>query len=361
MHIGLVVYGSLAQRSGGYLYDRQLVAELRRRKHRVDVVSLPWRNYLSHLADNYSPALFEKLRAKKFDILLQDELNHPSLFAMNDKIRRELGVPIVSIVHHLRSSEQHPALFNILYRAVEQRYLRSVDGFIFNSHTTRRVVRGLQGKLPSRLPEHVVAQPAGDRLAAPGLSAAALRARSAAAGPLRVLFLGSLSRRKAPHLLLDAVRRLPKGSLRVQFAGAAVDPPYARALQRAAAGLGSSVRFSGHLSDAALRKALRSSHVLALPSSYEGYGIAYLEGMRFGLPAIGTRAGAAGELITHGRDGYLIQPGDAAQLARHLLRLHNDRRLLLRMSKAALRRFAQHPTWRQSMGRAAEFLSLYNL
>lgn len=359
MRIGLVVYGSLAQRSGGYLYDRQLVAELRRRRHRVDVIALPWRNYLAHLGDNYSAALYERVRAKKLDLLLQDELNHPSLFVLNDKIRRDLGVPIVSIVHHLRSSEQHPAALNALYRAVEQRYLRSVDGFIFNSHTTRRVVRGLLGTVPSKLPPHVVAQPAGDRLRA-GIGAAALRARCTAPGPLRVLFLGSLIRRKAPHLLLEALRRLPPGGLQVQFAGAPVDAGYARALRSAAEGLGQLVRFSGHLSDAALHHALRSSQVLALPSSYEGYGIAYLEGMGYALPAIGTRAGAAGELVTHSHNGYLIRPGDGAQLARELLRLHNNRRLLLALSQAALRKFAQHPTWRQSMGRAAEFLSLYN-
>jgi hypothetical protein len=42
------------------------------------------------------------------------------------------------------------------------------------------------------------------------------------------------------------------------------------------------------------------------------------------------------------------------------LRLHRDRRLLLRLGKAALSRFAQHPTWRASMVKAADFLSLYN-
>jgi glycosyltransferase involved in cell wall biosynthesis len=245
-------------------------------------------------------------------------------------------------------------LLTAAYRAVERRYLQSVDGFVFNSQTTRRVVRGLLG----RLPRHVVAQPAGDRLR-PRLSAAALRARSAAQGPLRVVFLGSLVRRKAPHLLLAALRQLSPDAVSLTFAGSPqAEPGYARRLRTAAGRL--PVHFAGHLGEAQLARLLRASQVLALPSSYEGYGIAYLEGMSFGLPAIGTRAGAAGELITHGQNGFLIRPGDADELARLLQRLQRDRRLLLRQSQAALNRFAQHPTWRASMAKAADFLSLYN-
>lgn len=354
MRVGLVIYGSLAGRSGGYLYDRQLVAELRRRKHQVEIVSLPWRNYFAHLSDNFSAPLFRRIKSKKLDLLLQDELNHPSLFWLNRRLTGELGIPIVAVVHHLRSSERHPALLTAVYRAVERRYLRSVNGFLFNSQTTRRVVRGLLGRLPS----HVVARPAGDRLR-PRLSPAFLRQRAAQPGPLRVVFLGSLTRRKAPHLLLETVRQLPPGAVSVTFAGGAqAELGYARQLKAAARGL--PIRFAGHLDEAQLARLLCSSQVLALPSTYEGYGIAYLEGMSFGLPAIGTRSGAASELITHGQNGYLIRPGDAAELARLLLRLHRDRRLLVRLGKAALQRFAQHPTWRASMAKAADFLSLYN-
>ena len=75
--------------------------------------------------------------------------------------------------------------------------------------------------------------------------------------------------------------------------------------------LSSIVHFHGSLDNAPLIELLKQSHVLVVPSSYEGFGIVYLEGMGFGLPAIGTTAGAAGEIITHGENGYLIQPDDA--------------------------------------------------
>jgi glycosyltransferase involved in cell wall biosynthesis len=115
-------------------------------------------------------------------------------------------------------------------------------------------------------------------------------------------------------------------------------------------GLAGRVRFTGPLDEAELAKQMQTSHLLALPSSYEGFGIAYLEGMGYGLPAIGTTGGGAAEIITGGVDGILIQPGDAVTLASCILALAADRRHLLRLSLAARRRFLAHPSWDVSMG-----------
>jgi glycosyltransferase involved in cell wall biosynthesis len=100
----------------------------------------------------------------------------------------------------------------------------------------------------------------------------------------------------------------------------------------------------------------RQAHVLVVPSSYEGFGIVYLEGMGFGLPAIATTAGAAGEIITHGRDGYLIEPDDAAALAGYLHELATDRKLLLRLSLNAMKRFSVQPGWSQTAKSIRDFL-----
>lgn len=178
-----------------------------------------------------------------------------------------------------------------------------------------------------------------------------------------MLFLGSLTRRKAPHVLIQAMASLPPGTVSAVFAGSAeVEPGYASGLRELARKNGQlqNVKFAGHLNERDLAKQLRASQVLVVPSSYEGYGIAYLEGMGFGLPAIGTRAGAAGEIITHGVDGFLIPVGDVKQLAAYLRRLHADRDLLAKMGVAALRAYRRHLTWRESMGSIEKFLSAYN-
>jgi glycosyltransferase involved in cell wall biosynthesis len=358
VRIGLIIYGHLDQTSGGYLYDRKLIEFLRKRGHRVQVISLPHRNYLLNFGENLSGRLLANLAAQKFDLLLEDELNHPSLFWLNTRLKKRIAVPLVSIVHHLRSSEQQSALLKPMYRFIEKRYLRSVDAFIFNSFTTKKAVQGL---LSYRKP-YAVAQPAGDRLR-PRNSPAQIRARARRNGPLQIIFLGSLIRRKAPHLILEAMEMLLPESVRVIFAGEQTpEPGYAYQLKVLAQqkGLEKWVHFLGHLGEHQLAKRLRQSQVLVVPSSYEGYGIAYLEGMGFGLPAVGTRAGAAGEIITHGKDGYLIPVGDAHALASHLRRLIENRGLLAKMGMAARRSYLQHPTWQMSMARIEHFLSAYN-
>jgi len=105
VRIGLIIYGSLETLTGGYLYDRLLVEELRRRGDQVEIISLPWRTYGRHLADNLSLGLWQRLRRASFEALLQDELNHPSLFWMNRRLQRSMRYPIVTIVNLLRCSE----------------------------------------------------------------------------------------------------------------------------------------------------------------------------------------------------------------------------------------------------------------
>jgi glycosyltransferase involved in cell wall biosynthesis len=354
MRIGLLIYGSLETLSGGYLYDRMLVEHLLRQGDEVEVISLPWRSYLLHLGDNLSGSLLRDLAQRRIDILLQDELNHPSLFYMNHRLRKDAGYPLISIVHHLLSSESRLAWQNRLYGYVEQRYLKSVNGFIFNSQTTCRVVRSIVGDQQPG----IVAHPGGDRFGdASQVDLIVARARQP--GPLRIFFLGNVIPRKELHTLLEALHRLPAGFWMLTVAGSLeFDRDYVRRIENQMADLQLQewVRFSGPLQEQALVDQFQSNHVLVVPSSYEGFGIAYLEGMAFGLPAIASTAGAAGEIITPGLDGFLISPGDSHTLASHLLRLATDRQLLLDLSLAARARFIAHPTWSQTGEAIREFL-----
>lgn len=360
MRLGLVIYGSLDTVSGGYLYDRMLAAHLRQCGDEVDIISVPWRSYGQHLADNFSSTLLRRLRDGRYDVLLQDELNHPSLFILNRRLagatsRSPRPAPMVSIVHHLRSSESRPAFQNILYRFVERRYLSSVDGFIFNSRATKGAVERLAGNhRPS-----VVAYPAGDRFGPP-LEPDRICKRATRLGPLKLLFVGNIIPRKGLLTLLDALAQISDGWELNVVGSLDFDRNYAEIIRRRAAEM-RLVRFSkpdrsNMLTDSELAAELTESHVLVVPSSYEGFGIVYLEGMGFGLPAIATTAGAAGEIITHGRDGFLIDPNESAALAQYIQTLIEDRSLLLNMSLAARERYSQHPTWAQSAGQIRGFL-----
>jgi glycosyltransferase involved in cell wall biosynthesis len=347
VRVGLLIYGSIDTISGGYLYDRVLVTHLRRRGHTVQIVSLPWRNYPRHLLDNFSKSVLDKLRKLAVDVLIQDELNHPSMAWLNDRLHPPY--PVISLVHHLRCDELRPTWQNTLYRQVERRYLDSVGGFIFNSRTTKQAVDWV-----SRINDRpwVIATPAGDRLN-PEIEAVEIQNRAHLSGPLGLIFLGNLIPRKGLHTLIEALSQLPLDAHKLEVVGdTQVEPAYTRRIHRQIKGHGleSMVHFRGVLDD---------NHVLVVPSSYEGFGIVYLEGMGFGLPVIGTTKGAADEIIHPGKNGYLIEPGDSPTLSTILADLHKDRQHLATLSLAARQRYSQFPGWEQSMEKVLAFL--YNV
>ncbi|MCA9948022.1 MAG: glycosyltransferase family 4 protein [Anaerolineales bacterium] len=353
MHIGLIIYGSLDTLSGGYLYDRQLVDYLRENGDRVEIISLPWSNYSRHLLYNSSNKLQRMLENTTFDILLQDELNHPSLFRLNPKLYGHIKYPIISIVHHLRCNEVWPKWQQKLYAHIEGCYLRSVDGFICNSQTTwDSVCDFLERKRP-----YTIAPPAGNRFGTI-LDETAIITRANEPGPLRIIFVGSLIPRKGLDLLLTALAKMPVDSWQLAVVGdTAAAPHYTTRCQNLTRQLEitAHVRWHGRLSKAELAQQMHNSHILAVPSSYEGFGIVYLEGMAFGLPAIATTAGAAHEIITNGENGFLVE-NEEIEIAAHLTQLHNNRQLLIQMSLAARQHFLQHPTWQTSMAQIREFL-----
>lgn len=354
MHIGLVIYGALDTLSGGYLYDRRLVDYLRRQGDQVTLFSRPWRNYGRHLTDNLDPIWRRTLASAQVDILLQDELNHPSLAWVNGWLRGRVTFPIVSIVHHLRCSEVHPRLRRSLYRRVESRYLRRVDGFVFNSQTTRQVVQGVIGKSAP----WVVATPGVDHVTG-ALTLAQIQQRAYQPGPLRILFVGNLIPRKGLHTLLTALASLVGKPWHLTVVGnPTVDNGYTKKIhqQICRQNLTAQIALAGRVTDLELAHLLANHHVLAVPSTYEGFGIVYLEAQAHGLPVIATQAGAGPEVITHDADGFLVPPEDASALAHHLTQLIQDRRLLARLATAAYTRHQSRPGWDEGGEKIRAFL-----
>ncbi|WP_433629723.1 glycosyltransferase family 4 protein [Halomicrococcus sp. NG-SE-24] len=330
MDLTLVVYGSLDEQSGGFRYDRRLVDSLRDRGHAVDVVSLPWTSYARALTHNYGSGLPSRLADA--DVVVEDELCHPSLVAAN----RRVDAPVVTVVHHLRSSEPRGRWRNAAYRAVERRYLRGVDAAVCNGETTRATVAAL-ADLPT-----AVAPPAGDRFAPVDATATS----APGDGPLELCFLGNLEPRKGIHVLLDGLAQVD-GDWHLTVVGGTADPGYGRRVRRRvrALDLRDRVTFVGRLPDDAVADRLAESHLLTVPSLYEGVGLVYLEAMAFGVPALATTAGGASEVVTDGENGLLVPPGDATAVADAVRRVRNDRDLLRALSEGARRRFERQPDW----------------
>jgi glycosyltransferase involved in cell wall biosynthesis len=354
VHIGLIIYGSLDTLSGGYLYDRMLVRALEASGHRVSVLSLPWRTYARHLTDNWRAEWRRRLCDAPVDLWLQDELNHPSLFWLNRWLHRVHPAPIAAVVHHLRSSEVHPRSLLPLYRCVECAYLRTLDAVLANSRTTLAAVQTLQ---PSTRPTHI-AWPAADHLHAPAeIDAATIVTRGLLSERLRILFVGNLIPRKGLHHLLKALSAVDD-SWELSVVGQVHSSDgYANDIHTMMRQLNLShrVRFLGRIDDTELVEQYRRHHLFALPS-YEGFGIAYLEAQRFGLPVIALTSGAAQEVIFDGQTGILVRPGDTMAISSAIGELASNRERLVGMGLAARLRYTLHPTWAQSMAGAVQWM-----
>lgn len=353
MRIGLVVYGDIRTLTGGYLYDRKLVQHLEGRGHTARILPLPVRGYAGRLTDNFSKAR-ARIAKSTFDLLLQDELCHPSLLRFNRKREMHGRMPVVTVVHHAYCEEERHPWLNRLFGVVERRYLDTVDGFVFNSRTSRKTIQRLS---PMPRP-HVIAPPGGDRLGA-ATSPDAAKAAALRPGALELLFLGSVIPRKGLLPLVEALKDVSRDRWQLEVVGSAEwDAGYAARVRRRirALGLDAQVSFKGVLADRVLADKIASADLLCMPFAYEGFGIVTLEALAFGVPVVGSTRGTTPELIRHGENGFLVAPGDRKAVAAAIDRYYDDREMRLRMRETAFSDFQRHPTWEASMGRVADFL-----
>lgn len=354
MRVALVICGDLGTLTGGYLYDRMLVDFLRKRGHRVTVVSLPGTTYGRQLAGGILLLAAARLLRVSCDVMLQDALVHPALFLANRRLQRRCAYPRVALAHMVLSAQPRPPWQNRLLAAVEGAFYRSVDGCIANSRTTLgRLARWGAARRP-----FLVAPPGGDRLGHIA-SAGRVQERSAAPGPLRLLFLGNLLPGKGLLPLIDTLARIPGVDWRLAAAGSlTMDGDHVRAVRARIRrrGLGDRIRLTGPVSGPELVRLLEASHLMTMPFSHEGFGMALLEGMAHGLPAIASTRGAARETVACGVNGILVPPERPELAADAVRRLASDRQALARMSLRALDTFHRHPSWEKTLGAVEGFL-----
>ncbi len=98
------------------------------------------------------------------------------------------------------------------------------------------------------------------------------------------------------------------------------------------------VHFMSGLSYEEIAGCYSGCEIFALPSSGEGFGLVYLEAMARGKPVIGGAHGGAPEVIQDGVTGYLVQHGDAVQLATSIETLLANPVLAQQMGARGLRR-----------------------
>jgi glycosyltransferase involved in cell wall biosynthesis len=328
--------GDLEARTGGWGYDRRLLAEMAALGRPARAVRLAGaypepgdadraaaRAALSALADGTAVIV---------DMLAGGVL--PEVFAAE---RERLAM--VALCHHPLALETglDPGRAAALADS-ERRALASARRVVVTSPVTAGTVATLFAVPPERI---VVAVPGTDpQPAAPGGNE-----------PPVLLTVATLTRRKAHDVLIDALARIVDLAFEARFVGGdRYDPEWAAALRDRvdAAGLADRVRFLGEVDDPGPQ--YRAADLFVLPSRYEGYGMVFAEALAHGLPVVAARGGAVPAVVPE-EAGRLVPVDDPDALADALRVLLTDPGARHKARAAARRAGHALPRWDETARR----------
>ncbi len=334
--VAFAVPGSLDTPTGGYAYDRRVIAELAELGCRAEIIDLgtgfPRPSPQTRAAAHALLARTPPGRPIVVDGLALGVL--PEAAAVLSASR-----PLVALVHHPLALETGLSVGEAdVLRKSERTALANVRHTIVTSPSTARILASDYGVAPERV---TVALPGTDPIAP---------SRKDREGPLGLLAVGSLVPRKGYDVLLAALATLAHLPWHLTIVGDRDrSPETARKLsaQIEALQLDRRVTLAGAVPPEALRRFYRDADIFVLASRFEGYGMAFAEAMAHGLPVIGTTAGAIPETVP--RDaGILVPPDDMQALADALGRLATDARERARLASGAREAATRLPTWRDT-------------
>ena len=156
--------------------------------------------------------------------------------------------------------------------------------------------------------------------------------------PLRLVFFGTLTPRKGIVSFLQAMR-LVQHPERVEahiYGGAGPDlvETLNAMIRTFSPGHASRLTFHGAFTQADLTSALADVDVAVLPPRWDDNGPqTVFEALAAGLPVVGTRVGGIPDIVENGRNGLLVDEGDAGQLAAAIDRLAHDPALVARLRR----------------------------
>lgn len=323
--------GDLDLPTGGYAYDRRVMAECRSAGCIATHLALP---------DGF-PFPSAEMLARSGDLLGALPVGQPVLVdglaigVLPPGMLRGLRRPLAALVHHPLaletglSAEQQARLF-----ASERAALAEVATVIVTSPMTARILVRDYAVGSEKL---VVAVPGTE---------AAMRAKGTSMPP-RILAVGTVIPRKAYGVLVNALNEARSRDWICHIVGATDrDPGEMQALRAsiAAYGLEERIILKGAMPAEALDGEYDAADIFVSASLFEGYGMALTEALAHGLPIVAARGGAIAETLPVDA-AVLVPPGEASGLAQAIGRWLDDPHARRVMADTAWERAQALPRW----------------
>ena len=334
--------GDLHSPTGGYAYDRRIIAGLK---------SLGWEIELIGLGEGYpfpNLAQVEEAKAQLQGLtagvpMVIDGLALGALPEVAACLADHH--PLIALIHHPLAfefglSEEQAALL----KQSETEALRHASGVIANSPATARDLNRHYGVPMDRIG---VVLPGTDCVSR---TEPKRKSSAGASNGVHLLSVGSIIPRKGFPDLIAALAPLADLPWTLSIAGDTTRNAGAFAqligdIRRF--GFEGRVEVLGAVSDSELISLYTEADAFVLASLFEGYGMVYAEAMAYGLPIIATRGGAIPDTVPS-EAGLLVHPGDIPALTHALKTIIEDAPYRARLSSGALRAAAQQPTWDQA-------------
>jgi glycosyltransferase involved in cell wall biosynthesis len=343
--IDFVVAGDPSTPTGGYVYDRQILAGL---------ADLGWKTAMHSVDASFprpTPAALRDARAllgrlPAGAVVVIDGLALAGLERVLDTEAKRLSC--VALVHHPLALETgiEPASAKLLETA-ERNALALVRRVVCPSQWTARALTA-EYRVPAA--KIRVVEPGVDRRRAAAKSHAgtAPHESTSADDALRLLCVGTLTPRKGHALLFEALAALRDRRWHLTCAGSIThDPDTVAALEKRLERLAlrSRVSLLGNLDPETLERYYERADLFVLPSFFEGYGMALAEAVARGIPVVSTTGGAIPETVPAAAS-ILVPPGDSRALVKALASLLDDAPAREKLAANARKARATLPTWR---------------
>jgi glycosyltransferase involved in cell wall biosynthesis len=336
------VPGDLATATGGFGYDRRIIAELAALGWKIQVLDLG-NGFPRPTAQTRAAATTRLAALPRQCPIIVDGLAFGVLSETAEMLRESHR--LVALVHHPLALETGlNADESAALRASEQAALTCARHVVTSSATTMRILAEEFDVPVERL-----------SVVEPGTDKAAARPR-AREGVVALLSVGAVVPRKGYDVLVAALAKIERLPWRLVIVGDCTRSASTAGLllgEIARLGLTGRIILRGVVTADELASLYACSDLFVLPSRFEGYGMAFADAIAHGVPVVGTTAGAIAQTVPDDA-GVLVPVDDADALADALQRLIEKPEERERFAAGA--RAAIFPSWREQGARFARVL-----